>query len=370
MKLEQSYRCPAEVIDSANDLIKNNPQRYDKTLWTNNEKGKTVLSEYPDAEMEADEIRKKIKKIIGKFEIEIDAQGKRAITYEMKEDPFHFDDITILTRTHAQQESLAGALKASRMPFKVIGAETNFWKTDAARTVIAILKVLHNKKDSWHFMKIAKSMIYQLSEEEWLEAETEAMKLECRTIDYLMKMRPTKFNDLYAWYQLSPLMSLPNLIEEIFRQIDVRGYYEQRDLFHKALIASTIPSRAKEWFDLTDTDGTMPSFLEWVADRDIQKEVDNQDMIKIATIHAVKGLEFPIVFITGLNEGKIPHARTLEDPEEVQEERRLMYVAITRVKKLLFMSYNRREIKGMRSIAVEPSRFINEMNIQSPIGEA
>lgn len=147
---------------------------------------------------------------------------------------------------------------------------------------------------------------------------------------------------------------------EVQRLFDIQKYFIQRDLMHKAMELNLLMETVTKWESENPDDQTVPAFLEWLGERDIQMEIDSSDSVKLATIHAVKGLEFPVVFIAGMNEGKLPHRRS-KSVEEIEEERRLCYVAVTRAKDRLYLSSTETENAGFKSINVDQSRFVNEI---------
>ncbi len=339
IKLEQSYRCPSNVIEAANNLIKNNPQRYDKTLWTENPINLFSINVYENPAEEAQKIATQIEEL------------PEAAMYS---------DVAILTRTHAQHESFKQAFDEMHVPYKLIGGDLNFWKSQVSRVVISILKVLHNKRDSWNFKRIAKEIIYPMGDADWTAYEVKALKEQRRVIDILVAEKAGRFAELLEWYSEDESGPVDVVVNKIIELLCLHKHYMERDLIHRIETLDNVSFKSSVWAMENPSANTVADFLAWLADQDVQSEIDNSDTVKVATIHAVKGLEMNIVFLAGVNEGRLPHKRSTTE-EEIQEERRLMYVAVTRVKKQLWISSTKTDEFGRCLAPVEPSRFIAEM---------
>jgi len=344
IKLEQSYRCPANVIDAANSLIGKNSQRYEKTLWTENERGTIMYKRYETSEKESEFIVAQIQALT---QTELHKPGQ----------------IAILARTHNYHQTIVAALKEKEIPYKLVGNEINFWKTTGARILISILKVLRNPKDSYNFQRLSKTIIYEMTDVEWLECETLALKDGRRTIDVVLEYQRgqnPEFEELLKWYAEQQSVSFSEALEKILETYSIADYLTKRDLFSKAAQLDYLPQHVAEWEKISPEDVSVVSFLGWLAEQDVQSEVDESDSVKVATIHAVKGLEFPVVFVAGMNEGLMPHKRSITDGD-VEEERRLCYVAITRAGRRLYLSGTSTVVAGMKSVPAEQSRFLLEM---------
>lgn len=340
IKLEQSFRCPSNVIQMANRLIANNPSHYDKTLWTENPSGPETTTHLADAEAEASFITDKIRSLV--------------------ESGTTLGDIGILTRTHAQHEALAQKFDEEHIAYKLVGKELRFWKTAPARIILSILKLLRNRKDGYHFKRVCRSILYPMSDSEWLAYESLALRQGKRVIDLIMTERQAGFAELYRWYHENEMAPLTDVVLKTLELVPVVNWFEDRKLFHKAGELMALGQHAAEWEALNESDQTIPTFLEWASEQEVQTEVDSSDAVKIATIHAVKGLEFPVVFVAGLNEGRLPHQKAVKIGD-VSEERRLCYVAVTRARRELHLSYCRQEYQHVRVVKLEPSRFLAEM---------
>ena len=344
VKLEQCYRCPSNVVTMANNLISHN-ERHDVFLWTNNrtEPCETVFT--VNELFEAMNAQNWIQALI--------CSGRS------------YRDIVILSRTHSYLQAIEDLFSIEKIPFKHIGKEQEFWKSQPARLIISLLKVLHNPKDTYHFMRIASTLLYSLKQSEVLYYEARALKGGCRVYDILLSEKGGKFKELVDIYDDSePLFKV---IDKIIDKLGLKNYYEERGLFHKRDELQQIQIQADLWTEQNPDDPTVKSFLSYLSSQEVQTEIDNSDTVKLATIHAVKGLEFPFVFIVGANEGRMPHQRA-QLKEELEEERRLFYVAITRTKEALFIYAPKEQVSRPMEGRLEPSRFIEDCETMQPEG--
>jgi DNA helicase-2/ATP-dependent DNA helicase PcrA len=341
IKLEQSYRCPSNIVASANNLIAHNTERYDKVLWTENAEGVQSFQAAADPKQEGEWIAGMV-------------DGMNNV------DEVAYKDIAILIRTHRQAEAITRALDERLVPYKLVGSQVDFWKGTEIRDVLSILQVLHNRKNSFHFRRVARRVIYRLTDREWLEYETEALRLGRRVVDLIIDSRSGPLVDLIAWFNENREKHLSLVIHEVYKHIDIVKHYVDQSLIHKAMNLEAIFEQSTEWEAQNEAHPTVENFLMWLAERDAQMEVDDTDTVKIMTIHAAKGLEFPVVFLAGMTEGKLPHQRAVR-ANDVEEERRLCYVAITRTKGRLFLSFPTQEPVGTKMLSVQRSRFIQEM---------
>lgn len=343
IRLEQSYRCPANIIHMANNLIGNNPRPYEKELWTKNAPGEYLETGFNIRDDEAMFI-------------------SQVASTKHKLDGVQYGEMAVLVRTHDQYAEIVNRLALDGVPHKVVGAQMNFWKTAGARMVVAVLKYLHNTKDTYQFQNVVKNVVYRLTSSEWLEYEAKAAKCGMRVSDLVMEERPGDFKELQEFFELSRERPLAEIILHVTDILDIVGYFLERSLTTKANDIASLYTNAIEWQDLNPQNPTVESFLEWTTERDTQLEVDESNTVKIMTIHAAKGLEFSVVFLAGMNEGKLPHKRSIK-ANDIEEERRIAYVAITRAKNRLYITHTAMEPQGMRLIEVRPSRFIQEMSV-------
>ena len=338
--LDQSYRCGSKILTAANNLISHNPKNYDIELWTEGHEGVIAKDTAVNPEHQAQKIADQIRWI----------EEHHGITPQ---------DVAILTRTHREHQIIADTLEAKGIPCVMVGKETNYWKTTAARMILSVLKLLHNPQNSWHFSRVSRIVIYPMKDSEWYQTEAEALRLGTSALQLLVETKQGKFAELLKWYENNRESSLSEVLAELLRAVPIADYFLSKSLTTKAMDTMEVFSHAYSWEMRTkemNESISVPSFLEWLASQEIQSEIrDTSNSVKISTIHAFKGLEIPVVFVAGMVEGKLPFSRSLTSGM-VEEERRLAYVAVTRAKNRLYLSSYQNDDRR----TVQPSRFIAE----------
>ncbi|XZF75773.1 DNA helicase PcrA [Bacillus sp. AL-1R] len=358
--LEQNYRSTQTILDAANAVITNNSNRKAKKLWTENGQGTPI--HYFRAASEQDE---------GYFVAGKLAQWK-------KEGVRQYGDVAILYRTNAQSRAMEEVLVKSNIPYKMVGG-VKFYDRKEIKDVLAYLRFIANPDDEISFSRIINvpkrgvgaasvdkiinySIMNDLSLSDTLEQ-----------IDFVgLSGKITKaVGDFHAmtknWQQMLDYLSVTELVEEV---LDKTGYIQMLKDENTIESASRIENieeflTVTNAFEESSEDKSLVSFLTdlaLVSDIDqADKEESQTDEVILMTLHSAKGLEFPVVFLIGLEEGIFPHSRSLMDEEEMEEERRLAYVGITRAEKELYITNAQtRTLYGRTSINQE-SRFINEI---------
>ncbi|WP_088013132.1 DNA helicase PcrA [Gottfriedia acidiceleris] len=358
--LEQNYRSTQTILDAANAVITNNSNRKAKKLWTENGQGTPI--HYFRAASEQDE---------GYF-----VAGKLA---EWKKEGIRqYGDVAILYRTNAQSRAMEEVLVKSNIPYKMVGG-VKFYDRKEIKDVLAYLRFIANPDDEISFSRIINvpkrgvgaasvdkiinySIMNDLSLSDTLEQ-----------IDFVgLSGKITKaVGDFHAmtknWQQMLDYLSVTELVEEV---LDKTGYIQMLKDENTIESASRIENieeflTVTNAFEESSEDKSLVSFLTdlaLVSDIDqADKEESQADEVILMTLHSAKGLEFPVVFLIGLEEGIFPHSRSLMDEEEMEEERRLAYVGITRAEKDLYITNAQtRTLYGRTSVNQE-SRFINEI---------
>ena len=344
--LEENYRSTGYILNVANDIIKNNKNKKDKKLWTSKGNGNKV--KYYRAENEKDEadyVAKKIKELI------INGVNK--------------SEIAVLYRTNAQSRNIEEALLKENIPYKVVGS-LYFYKRKEIKDLISYLKVIYNSNDDTSLLRII---------------NTPKRGIGLKTIEKLEEKARLNNTSIYEEINSGKELEFKNLIEEFKREEKDLSLTELIDVIldkskmieelkkEESLESDIRIENLNEFKSITkgfeDTYGivSLQSFLEEISlVSDVEEYNNNTDLITLMTIHSAKGLEFDNVFIIGLEEGLFPHTNSLSSFEEIEEERRLAYVAITRAKKNLeLVNAKRRMLYGNESNNL-PSRFINEIN--------
>lgn len=358
IKLEQNYRSTKIILDAANAVIENNEGRPKKNLWTDKTEGAkiqhfTAQSEHEEAAFIGDTIAKKH-----------DIHG------------VPYGDMAILYRTNAQSRVLEEALIKRALPYTMVGG-TKFYDRKEIKDVLAYLRVLYNPFDDLSLLRIinvpkrsigattvAKLQDYARANGTSLFMTLTQLHL-VETIKGKTKEKLEEFGILI--FTLVAEMEDKTVLDILESILDRTGYLAQleestdpQDQARAENIGELL-SVAKDFQDTNPT-GTVEDFLEQVAlVNDVDSFEQEESKVTLMTLHAAKGLEFPIVFLGGLEEGLFPHSRTLMNPEEIEEERRLAYVGITRAEKELYISNATTRTVFGRTSSYLPSRFIDEI---------
>ena len=344
--LEQNYRSTSTILDSANDVIKNNKHRKDKKLWTENGIGEKI--EYYKALDEKDEANYVVKNI----ENLINNNTNKS-------------EIAVLYRTNAQSRVMEEALLKSNIPYKVVGS-FYFYNRKEIKDLICYLKLIYNKYDDISLQRIINTPKRGIGE---------------KTIENLQNKAQENNICMYDAIESGKELTFKNIIEEIISIKDNYSLTELVDLVldksgmkHELESEKSIESEIRlenleEFKSITkafeEKNGliSLEDFLTEISlVSDVTEHKDEKDVVTLMTVHSAKGLEFENVFLIGMEEGIFPHNNSFESSEAIEEERRLCYVAITRAKKRLWLvNANHRLIYGMDNFN-KPSRFIDEIN--------
>ena len=358
IKLEQNYRSTKIILDAANAVIDHNEGRSEKNLWTDKVEGAkiqhfTAQSEHEEAAFIGDTIVKKH-----------DIHG------------VPYGDMAILYRTNAQSRVLEEALIKRALPYTMVGG-TKFYDRKEIKDVLAYLRVLYNPFDDLSLLRIINvpkrsigattvSKLQDYARENGTSLFMTLTQLHLvGTIKGKTKEKLEEFGILI--FTLVAEMDDKSVLDILEAILDRTGYLAQleestdpQDQARAENIGELL-SVAKDFQDTNPT-GTVEDFLEQVAlVNDVDSFEQEESKVTLMTLHAAKGLEFPIVFLGGLEEGLFPHSRTLMNPEEIEEERRLAYVGITRAEKELYISNATTRTVFGRTSSYLPSRFIDEI---------
>ncbi|MGX1984031.1 DNA helicase-2/ATP-dependent DNA helicase PcrA [Thermolongibacillus altinsuensis] len=360
--LEQNYRSTKRILQAANAVIENNMQRKPKKLWTENEEGNKIV--YYEAMTEVDEAQF----VVGKIKEYVDL-GKRS-----------YSDFAILYRTNAQSRVMEEMLLKANIPYKIVGG-MKFYDRKEIKDILAYLRVIANPNDDISLTRIinvpkrgigASSLdkITAYAAERGVSIfdalkEIDQIGLSARIMAPLVEFR----NQIEHWGQMQHYLSVTELVEDV---LDRSGY---RDMLRaeKTLEAHSRLENIDEFLSVTkhfesvSEDKSLIAFLTDLAlvsdidQLDDSSEEQKSDAVVLMTLHSAKGLEFPVVFLIGMEEGIFPHSRSLSDDDEMEEERRLAYVGITRAEEELFLTRAQmRTLFGQTNIN-SPSRFIDEI---------
>lgn len=358
IKLEQNYRSTKIILDAANAVIENNEGRPKKNLWTDKTEGAkiqhfTAQSEHEEAAFIGDTIAKKH-----------DIHG------------VPYGDMAILYRTNAQSRVLEEALIKRALPYIMVGG-TKFYDRKEIKDVLAYLRVLYNPFDDLSLLRIINvpkrsigaTTVAKLQDYARANGTSLFMTLtHLHLVDSIKGKTKEKLEEFgILIFTLVAEMEDRTVLDILESILDRTGYLAQleestdpQDQARAENIGELL-SVAKDFQD-TNPSGTVEDFLEQVAlVNDVDSFEQEESKVTLMTLHAAKGLEFPIVFLGGLEEGLFPHSRTLMNPEEIEEERRLAYVGITRAEKELYISNATTRTVFGRTSSYLPSRFIDEI---------
>lgn len=358
IKLEQNYRSTKIILDAANAVIDNNEGRPKKNLWTDKTEGAkiqhfTAQSEHEEAAFIGDTIAKKH-----------DIHG------------VPYGDMAILYRTNAQSRVLEEALIKRALPYTMVGG-TKFYDRKEIKDVLAYLRVLYNPFDDLSLLRIINvpkrsigaTTVAKLQDYARANGTSLFMTLtQLHLVDTIKGKTKEKLEEFgILIFTLVAEMEDKTVLDILESILDRTGYLAQleestdpQDQARAENIGELL-SVAKDFQDTNPT-GTVEDFLEQVAlVNDVDSFEQEESKVTLMTLHAAKGLEFPIVFLGGLEEGLFPHSRTLMNPEEIEEERRLAYVGITRAEKELYISNATTRTVFGRTSSYLPSRFIDEI---------
>ena len=343
--LEENYRSTKTILNAANDIIKNNKERKDKKLWTNNEEGiKIKYHRCYDEKDEANYIKDEIKKLI--------TSG------------INKSDIAILYRTNAQSRNLEEAMLRENIPYKVIGS-FYFYNRREIKDLIAYLKLLYNSNDDVNLLRIINVPKRGIGLKTIENLTSKAMLNNCSIYDIIDSGKELQFkNIIEELKQAKDVVTLTELIDLI---IDKTGIKEEL-ISENTLEAEVRLENLEEFKSITrnfeEASGlvSLEEFLEEISlVSDIEEHKNNSDVVTLMTIHSAKGLEFNNVFITGMEEGIFPHTNSFNEISGIEEERRLCYVAVTRAKQKLYIVNARKRMLFGQENYNPPSRFISEI---------
>lgn len=359
--LEQNYRSTQNILDAAMAVIDKNPHRIKKQLFTERGGGaKVILHEAYDDREEAHLIVQTIAEKIA---------AKNA----------NPGDFAIMYRTNAQSRVLEEAFVRANLPYKIVGAQ-RFYGRREVKDVLAYLRVAYNPDDEVSLTRIinvparnigAKTIetLRQIAQNNQQSSGRILLQLASATADAplaaafsgrALNSLKTFAISLANWHALAAESEPQALLDRILEESQYRAYIEDgsdegRDRWENVLELRRLAAEYAQ--------SGLATFLEQIAlvsDQDTLQE-NNANLPTLLTLHAAKGLEFPIVFIAGLNDGILPHLRSFDDPEAMMEERRLLYVGITRAENLLYLMYSQMRATYGYADYVEPSRFLGDL---------
>mgnify|MGYP004501757141 FL=1 len=345
--LEQNYRSTKTILNAANSVIKNNINKKDKNLWTNNSLGEKIkYVRTNDEKDEASYVTREIRSLVN--------------------NGVSLDDIAVLYRTNAQSRTIEEGFLNSNIPYKIVGAFA-FYSRKEIKDLLAYLKLIYNTKDDVSLMRIINYPKRKIGAKTIENLSMDAVLNGTSMFDVISSGKELEFKKLIL--EMKEKSEVLSLTETIDMVLDMSGIKSELESEH-TLEADIRLENLNEFKSITKTFeeesgiASLEDFLNevsLVSDVNDQKN-DNSPKVTLMTIHAVKGLEYKYVFVIGMEENIFPHVNSCEEEGDIEEERRLCYVAITRAKeKLYLVNALRRMLYGKASVNM-PSRFINEID--------
>ena len=357
IRLEQNYRSTQNILDAANAVIRHNQSRKGKTLWTNNGAGelvtvKTTFHEGDEANF-----------VLGQIMTHYRRGGS-------------WGDCAVLYRTNAQSNALEYACKRSGVPYKIYGG-LKFFDRAEVKDMLAYLSVINNPTDDLRLRRIINVPARKIGQTTVDKAQLIATEQNLTLYDVFRQadrfpalkaasVRLMAFTDMIE--ELRRVLPQSDLLEFYDRVCDRSGYTaalrEKDDLESRGRLENVeeLKSSILAYLENAEGEPSLSGFLDEIAlYTDLDSRVDGDNCVTMMTMHAAKGLEFPQVFVVGMEEGLFPGNRAMGDLDEMEEERRLCYVAMTRAKEKLTLTNARQRTLYGRTTPCMPSRFLNEI---------
>jgi DNA helicase II / ATP-dependent DNA helicase PcrA len=322
--LEQNYRSTKNILETSEQIINKNLQRKEKKLWTKNPTGQLI------SVVETSDEREEGSFVVGE------------ISGMIREPSLKFQDIAVLYRTNAQSRAIEEAFLRANFPYKIIGT-VRFYDRKEVKDILAYLKLIINPNDMVSCQRIVSIPPRGIGKVSWQKQSGSQLK---------------DFYQLISDFRLAKQKkSLTDLINFIIKKINYEKYL--RDGQEEG---ERRWENIQELFTVASQYGNLEKFLEDVSLLSIYDEVEtNKNLVNLMTLHCAKGLEFPVVFIVGFEEGIFPHSKSYLNPEQMEEERRLCYVGITRAKQRAYLTFARQRRLWGQTMVNPPSRFLSDI---------
>ncbi len=356
IKLEQNYRCTQNILNAANEVIKNNETKYEKKLWTDNEKGN--LPKVFRGDNEYDEANYIV----------------RQINSLKTEEYYKYSDFAVLYRMNSQSRSIEDILRREDIPYKIVGG-LKFYERKEIKDIIAYLRLIQNTNDNLSLTRIINEPKRGVGKTSLDNVEALAANSGVSMYEVIKNADNYGLNRVFA-----NTREFINVIEElrikkenikiselIKDTLKLTGYTKALETENTVEAESRLQNLDEFLtvaieFEEESADNSLSEFLEGITlSSDLDGMEEAEESVTLMTLHSAKGLEFPVVFLVGMEEGIFPGYKSIGEPKELEEERRLCYVGITRAKENLFLTCSRqRTIFGSTSCNAV-SRFIKEI---------
>lgn len=356
IKLEQNYRCTGNILKAANSIIKNNETKYEKKLWTENDEGN--LPKVYSADNEYDEASYIVEQI----------------SHLKTQEKYQYSDFAVLYRMNTQSRAIEDILRREAIPYKMVGG-LKFYERKEIKDIVSYLRLAQNPSDNLSLTRIinepkrgiGKTSLDKVADLA-IQNETSMYEIIKNANEYGLNrvfLNSREFVDLIEEAKIKKdEMPISELIQYILKK---SGYIKALE-DEKTIEAENRIENLEEFltvaieFEKEEAENTLQNFLEGMTlSSDIDNMEESEESVTLMTLHSAKGLEFPVVFLVGMEEGIFPGYRSIGEPDEVEEERRLCYVGVTRAKEKLFLTCSKmRTVFGSTSCNL-PSRFLEEI---------
>ncbi len=359
VRLEQNYRSTKRILRLAGGLISHNKFRKTKVLWTENSEGNPITAVHcEDERVEAREVARRAR--------------------EFRQGDKKYSDMAVFYRTNAQSRVLEEAMRSYGIPYIIVSGVA-FYQRKEIKDILSYLRLLVNPRDEVAFERIINTPHRGIGTTSVERLKAEALRTnrdfvqtagsEVEGIKGKAREGLKTFHELYQGLKAMPHSPVRRLVTEVIEKTEYTAYlkaaYTQMEVIERLANVDELVNAAEE-YDRTHPDGSLEDFLERVA---LVQDVDTWDghteAVSLMTLHSAKGLEFPVVFICGLEEGLLPHAQSLHSEAELEEERRLFYVGITRAKEELTLLHAAHRSRYGLEVPSVSSRFLEELPKES-----
>ena len=343
--LEQNYRSTKNILGAANSIIKNNKNRKEKDLWTDNNTGDKIV--YKRCDDEKDESNYVVSEIT-----------------KLMNENIGLEDIAVLYRTNAQSRNIEEAFLRKNIPYKVVGS-FYFYNRKEVKDLISYLKLIYNTSDDVSLTRVINVPKRGIGLKTLENITTKANILNTSMFDAIDGGKELEFKRLIlSFKELSEDLSLTELVDLILDKTGIKKELELEDTIESQSRLENLEEFKSITKSYEEKYGviSLSEFLDEISlVSDVEEYKNRTDVVTLMTVHSAKGLEFDYVYIIGLEEGIFPHSMCLYSPSEIEEERRLCYVAVTRAKKKLTIINSKKRLLYGQDSYNPPSRFINEI---------
>lgn len=356
IKLEQNYRCTGNILNTANEVIKNNVAKYKKTLWTKNEKGE--IPKFYQARDEYDEATYIVNEL----------------NHLKREEYYKYSDFAVLYRMNTQSRAIEDILRRENIPYKIVGG-LKFYERKEIKDAIAYLRLIHNPSDNLSLKRIINEPkrgigktsldnVEQIAEQNQISMYEVIKKAEQFGLNRVFINSREFINTMEELMQEKENLSISELIKEMLNKTGYTKALEQENTIEAENRIENLEELLTVAIEFEEqyAENTLAEFLENITlSSDVDNMEETDDSITLMTLHSAKGLEFEVVFLVGMEEGIFPSYRSIGEEKELEEERRLCYVGITRAKRYLNITCAKQRTMFGSTSYNAISRFVKEI---------